>query len=118
MDGASTTLPSVGINKTLITWGEPIGYKSGKPGLQDITGGGFRITCSTTQNFTPDSLVSCFAGGALRPLSERSATLSLPSHTLQYYAAVQVVRNINGNEVVDDKKTTTGSFCTSMYNYK
>ena len=55
--------------------------------------------------------ISCYDG--LVPANFRDVLLSLPDVTRTFYAAVQIVRNFNGHELVEDKYSKVSTaFCT------
>ena len=70
---------------------------------------GYKIICSTDVSLTPPT--SCYDG--LVPANSKEVLLSLPNVTRTFYAAVQIIRNFNGQELAEDKysKVTT-PFCT------
>ena len=105
-------VPILGAN---IQWSDPVGYLSLKKGQQNITGGGFQLTCSTNDKFSNDSLVPCVSNTTsfLYHIYTRSAILSLPNFTQPYYVRIEVVRNFNGKETVDEKYKDLGPFCAS-----
>ena len=69
---------------------------------------GYKIICSTDVSLTPPT--SCYDG--LVPAKTRDVLLSLPDVTRTFYAAVQIVRNFNGQELSDDKYSDVSlAFC-------
>ena len=69
---------------------------------------GYKIICSTDVSLTPPT--SCYNG--LVPANTRDVLLSLPDVTRTFYAAVQIVRNFNGQELTEDKYSEVGpAFC-------
>ena len=70
----------------------------------------YKIICSTDVSLTPPT--SCYDG--LVPANTRDVLLSLPDVTRTFYAAVQIVRNFNGQELSENKYSDVSTaFCTS-----
>ena len=68
---------------------------------------GYKIKCSTNVSLTPPT--SCYNG--LVPADTRDVLLRLPDVTRTFYAAVQIVRNFNGQELLEDKYSFSSPFC-------
>ena len=70
---------------------------------------GYKIICSTDVSLTPPT--SCYDG--LVPTNSRDVLLSLPDVTRTFYVAVQIVRNFNGQELLEDKYSDVSTaFCS------
>ena len=73
---------------------------------------GYKIICSTDVSLTPPT--SCYNG--LVPVNTRDVLLSLPEVTRTFYAAVQMVRNFNGQELPDEKYSDISTaFCSGKH---
>ena len=69
---------------------------------------GYKIICSTDVSLTPPT--SCY--DSLVHANTRDVLLSLPDVTKTFYAAVQIVRNFNGQELLDDVYSkSSDAFC-------
>ena len=68
----------------------------------------YRIICSTDVSLTPPT--PCYDGSV--PVNTTDVLLSLPDVTRTFYAAVQMVRNFNGQELLEDKYSIT-TLCSS-----
>ena len=70
---------------------------------------GYKITCSTDVSLTPPT-PGC---DGLVPANTRDVLLSPSDVTRTFYAAVQIVRNINRKKIVEDKYSdVSAAFCT------
>ena len=70
---------------------------------------GYKIICSTDVSLT--TLTSCSDGWV--HANTKQVLLSLPDVTRTFYAAVQIVRNINGQELLENKYSEVSTaFCT------
>ena len=60
---------------------------------------GYKIICSTSASLKPPT--SCYDG--LASARAFNVLLTLPDVTKIFYVAMQIVRNFNGHEILDDK---------------
>ena len=73
---------------------------------------GYKIICSTDVSLTPPT--PCYDGSV--PVNTTDVLLRLPDVTRTFYAAVQIVRNFNGQELPDDKYSNVSTaFCPGMF---
>ena len=72
---------------------------------------GYKIICSTDVSLT--SPTSCYNGRV--PVNTRDVLLRLPDVTRAFYAAVQIVRNFNGKELLEDKYSFSSPFCSGKH---
>ena len=72
---------------------------------------GYRVICSTDSALT--QRVFCYNN--LISVSTREVLLTLPDTTKPFYTAIQVVRNFNGEELLDDEYSPVSDFfCTGI----
>ena len=71
----------------------------------------YRVICSTDSILT--QRVSCYNN--LVSVSTREVLITLPDTTKPFYTAIQVVRNFNGEELLDDAYSPVSDlFCTGI----
>ena len=88
----TSTHQSLSPGQIRLTWQEPAG-------LQYQPGTGYvKIECSRESTF--QSLVDCVPN--IVPVEDREVVLTLPDITQPYYARAYIVRNYNGQELIQN----------------
>ncbi|KAF6033187.1 hypothetical protein EB796_008506 [Bugula neritina] len=81
---------------------------------ESVVVAGYRVVCATDTDLL--NKVECH--DSFIPVDTDRVLLSLPDASVPYYVAVQIVRNFQGEELLEDKYSPSVQLCPGIYKYE